>query len=129
MTNPFDYVNDILKNKKNIMGDDPISEKGYVPFLTNRALSYYIDTVYHANEMNRLPDTDKKLQYQYLLNIVRPQKRNFEKWAKKIESSDIDAVMEYFSYSYGKAKEAVSLLSKEQLKKIKTELEKGGLKK
>jgi len=128
MTNPFDYVNDILGKQKDIMGDDPVAEKGYNPFLTNRALSYHMDTVYYANEMNRLSSLDNKLQYHYLINIVRPKKRVNSSWAKKIESSDINAVMEYFSYSYSKARETVSLLSKQQLKTIKTELEKGGIK-
>jgi len=128
MTNPFDYVNDILGKQKDIIGDDPVAEKGYKPFFTNRALSYHMDTVYYANEMNRLPGLDYKLQYHYLINIVRPKKRDKTSWAKKIESSDINAVMEYFSYSYSKARETVSLLSKEQLKTIKTELEKGGIK-
>jgi len=127
--NPFDYVNDILGKQADIMKDDPLAEKDYVPFLTNRGLSYVYGAVWHANEMNQRPQLDKKLQYHYLINIVKPMRGKRESWAKKVGSSDIDAVMEYYSYSYKNAKDVVSLLSKEQLKHIKTVLEKGGLKK
>lgn len=124
---PFDYVNSILIDKKNLIVDE-VSEKGYVPFLTNRALSYHKDTIFYAQEMNLASQLDKKLQFQYLINTVRPMKRKNSKWAKKVENADIDAVMEFYGYNYQKAKTAVSVLSKDQLKSIKKRLEKGGTK-
>lgn len=121
---PFDFVNSINFTKKDLMPDEA-HEKQYVPFIVNRALSYFMDTVHYANEMNLNSSLDNKLQYQYLINSIRPQKR-FSKWAKKQEDSDLDAVMEYFGYSYTKAKTAIELLSPEQIKTIKQKLEKGG---
>ena len=44
MSNPFDYVNAILQNKKQLIVDD-ITEKGYVPFMVNRSLSYHKDCI------------------------------------------------------------------------------------
>lgn len=124
---PFDYVNSILIDKKQLIVDE-VSEKGYVPFLTNRALSYHKDTIFYAQEMNLAAQLDKKLQFQYLINTVRPMKRKNSKWAKKAENADIDAVMEFYGYNYQKAKTAVSVLSKDQLKSIRKRLEKGGTK-
>lgn len=124
---PFDYVNSILIDKKPLIVDE-VSEKGYVPFLTNRALSYHKDTIFYAQEMNLAAQLDKKLQFQYLINTVRPMKRKNSKWAKKAENADIDAVMEFYGYNYQKAKTAVSVLSKDQLKSIRKRLEKGGTK-
>ncbi len=121
---PFDFVNSINFTKKDLMPDE-VHEKQYVPFIVNRALSYFMDTVYYANEMNLCSTLDSKLQYHYLINSVRPQKR-FSKWVKKQEDSDLDAVMEYFGYSYAKARTAIELLSPEQIKIIKQKLEKGG---
>ena len=69
-TNPFEYVNQILYGKKNLIVDD-LTEKAYVPFLTNRSLSYHQDCVLFANEMNRRAHVDKKLQYSYLINTIR----------------------------------------------------------
>lgn len=124
---PFDYVNSILYDKKNLIVDD-VSEKGYVPFLTNRALSYHKDTLFYAQEMNTHHHLDKKLQFQYLINTIKPVKRKRSPWAKKVDSADIEAVMQYYGYSYKKALSTVSVLTKDQLKIIRKRLEKGGAK-
>jgi len=124
--NPFDYVNSILYSKKNLIVDE-LTEKSYSPFLTNRALSYHKDTILHAQEMNLNGHLDKKLQFDYFINIIRPTKRTNSKWAKKEKDSNIEAIQEYFGYNYNKAKTASFILSKEQLKEIKKKLEKGGL--
>jgi len=122
--NPFDVINDIsLKKARLITGEN---EKDYNPFLTNRGFSYFPDTIFHAQEMNMLHHLDKKLQYEYLFNIIRKSKR-FSKWSKKDNSKDVDAIIEYFSYSRKKAEEALSILSQEQVKIIKKKLERGGV--
>jgi len=119
---PFDFVNSITYNKQNLIVDEQ-SESEYVPFLTNRALSYYPDTILYAQEMNINGHIDKKMQYNYFINNIRPAKR-FAKWIKKKENNDIDAVRNYYNYNYKLAKIAVSILSEEQLKIIKKKLEK-----
>ena len=71
---PFDFVNSINFTKKNMMRDtanDDLAEKSYVPFLTNRSLSYFTDTLLYANEMNKLHQLDNKLQYEFFLNTIR----------------------------------------------------------
>jgi len=125
--NPFDFVNSILKTKKDIM-TDPLSEKSYSSFLTNRALSYHSDTVLYANEMNINHHLDSKLQFHYLINTIRPFNRPSKKWNKRKENDAIDAIQQYYGYTYEKAKVAFSILSKEQIKIIKNKLEKGGVK-
>ena len=50
--NPFKYLNEINYGKRNIMVDEE-TEKAYAPFIINRSLSYFPDTVALANEMNR----------------------------------------------------------------------------
>lgn len=125
--NPFDFVNSILYDKKYLIQDE-VSEKAYSPFLTNRALSYHKDTLFHSQEMNKFPNLDKKLQFQYLINTIKPAKRKGSKWAKKIDNVDIEAIMQYYGYSYKKALSTVSILTKDQLKTIRKRLEKGGAK-
>ena len=78
--NPFEYVNSINYTKKDIMIDD-IAEKAYNPFMINRSLSYFNDTVAMANEMNIHHSIDNRLQFDFLINIVRKRKR-FSKWMK-----------------------------------------------
>jgi len=74
MSNPFDYLNAILQNKKQLIVDE-LTEKDYSPFMVNRGLSYHKDCIMYANEMNRSHFLDKKLQNDFLLNTVRSQKR------------------------------------------------------
>jgi len=127
--NPFDYLNAILQNKKQLIVDD-ITEKGYEPFLINRGLSQHKDCILYANEMNRRHFLDKKFQNDFLLNTVRSQKRPFAKWAKKSEQSkDIECVKQIFNYSNSKASEALRILSKEQIQKLKEQTDTGGLRK
>ena len=120
--NPFEIVDDISYKKQRLVHDEE-TEKLYNPFLVNRSFSYFRDTVLYANEMNIRPYLDKKLQYDYLYNSLRKSKR-YSKRFKKEMNSDIDAVQEYYQYSYEKAKEAVRVLTKEQLKQLKMKLEK-----
>lgn len=122
--NPFDFVNSI-NNGKYVMDDDA-KEQAYVPFLVNRALSYFPDTIVAANRANMMHDADNKLQYDYLINTIKPRKR-FSKWAKKHEDRDIDFVMEHYNYNYENAVTALSLLTKQQLETIKNKYNKGGI--
>lgn len=123
---PFDFLNAINTTKQDLM-IDPDNEKKYVPFVVNRTLSYFPDTVHVANAMNQYHHLDKKLQFQFFLNIIRKRKR-FSKWAKPTEISDLDAVKEYYGYSNEKARQAISLLSADQITIIKNKVSKGGRK-
>ena len=128
MSNPFDYVNSILQNKKNLIVDE-LTEKDYSPFLVNRTLSYHKDCILYANEMNRRHLTDKKLQYDFLLNTIRSQKRPFAKWIKSEKSEDLECIKQVFGLSDQKAREAKRLLSNEQIQKLKEQTDTGGLRK
>lgn len=122
--NPFDFLNSINTTKKDIMIDD-ISEKGYSPYIVNRSLSYFPDTVLIANEMNIRHSLDSKLQYHFLLNIVRKRKR-FSKWAKAEQFESIDIIKQYYKCSNEKAKSILSLLNENQIAELKLRMYKGG---
>lgn len=128
MSNLWDYVNAINSNKQDLMTgteNDGLAEAGYVPFLTNRALSQFPDTLMYANEMNKHNHLDNKLQFDYLLNAVRPKKR-FSKWAKRKDNEGIQLVMQYYKCNIRRAQEYMQLLTNEQLSKIKEALVIGG---
>ena len=126
--NPFDYVNQILQGKKQLIVDD-VTESEYVPFLVNRSLSYQIDCVSYANEMNRRSFIDKKLQNDFLLNTIRSKKRPFVKWAKSDKSEDIQCIKTVYGFSDTKALEALRLLTNEQIQQLKEKTGIGGLRK
>lgn len=122
---PFDFLNAINDNKKDLF-EDPQAEKDYSAFMVNRGLSYFPDTVLYANEMNRYPSIPKSWQFYFFLNTI-PKKKRFSKWAKKdAETKSLQLIKEYYGYSYEKAKEALSVLSEEQLSIIEEKLQKGG---
>ena len=120
-----EIIPSILQTKKDVLDE----EKDYKPFLVNRSLSYHMDCIMYANQMNLNPNLDSKLQYQYLLNTIRPMKRKFQPWQKTSAVKDIECVKEYFGYSNEKAKEALRILTDEQITLLKEKLEKGGVKK
>lgn len=121
---PFDFVKSINDTKENLIIDD-WSEDQYNAFIVNKALSFTPDTIIYANEMNSRPHLEKVLQYQFLINIVRKKKR-FSKWIKKEKIEAIDIIKEYYGYNTDKARQVVSILSKEQIDDIKSKLYKGG---
>jgi hypothetical protein len=105
--------------------NDELAEKDYNAFMVNRGLSYFQDTIALANEMNKHHFLDKKLQYEFFINIVRPRKR-FCKWSKPTDNNDLDAIKEYYNYGTQKALQALSVLTKDDIENIKIKLYKGG---
>ena len=124
--NPFDFLNAINDTKKQLIVDE-LTEKQYNAFMVNRGLSYFHDTVLLANEMNRYHHLDGKLQFDFLINTIRKKKR-FSKWLKADEADMIEVVKEYYGYSNEKARQALTLLSEQQLNELKKRTYKGGRK-
>jgi hypothetical protein len=129
VSNPFDYVKDIQRGKKDIIrnSENPSRmEAGYNPFMVNRALSFYPDSILYANEMNRRGGLDGLLQFDYLINTVRSMKRDHQ-WIKKSGSdSDAEMLAEYFGMSPQKVHEALRVLTRDQLDDIRKRTIKGG---
>jgi len=121
---PFDFANAINHSKQNLIVDD-WSEKQYNPFIVNRSMSYGADTVIYANEMNSRPHLDRRLQFDFLINTVRPRKR-FNKWLKPETVEVLSTIQEYYGYSIDKARQVLPLLTDVQLETIKNKLNKGG---
>ena len=124
--NPFEFINAINTTKQDIMVDD-IVEKQYNSFIVNRSLSYFNDTVLMANEMNLNHHLDNRLQFDFFINIVRKRKR-FSKWSKPASLSDVEVVKAYYGYSNEKARQALTLLTNEQIDLLKKKVYKGGRK-
>ena len=119
-----DWLNSINYTKKDVMVDE-YEEKKYPAFIINKCLAPFPDTLLYVNELNRLQGLDSRLQYDFLLNSLRKRKR-FAKWLKSSKIKDLDVVKEYYGYSNEKAKQALNVLTEEQIKIIKIKLTKGG---
>ena len=125
-----DYLNAINYDKKPLLDSDDITwEKKYPPFVINRCLSMFWDTLMPANEMNGLHFLSKKVQFHFLINSIRKKKRFGGKWLSQSKLKDLDYVKEYYGYSNEKAREALTILTKDKIENIKLTLSKGGRKK
>ena len=121
-----DYLREINTDKNPVMdSDDEMWEKKYPPFIVNKCLAPFPDSIHLVNEMNINCHLDHKLQFDFLLNSLRARKR-FTPWLKADKIDDLEYVKEYYGYSNEKAKSALKLLDDEQIKTIKDSLNKGG---
>ena len=125
MTELKDWLNSINQTKKNLIDEDPSLEKDYSPYIVNRIFSGHLDAIMFANEMNQYQFLSKKMQYSFYLNTLRKRKR-YSPWLRKDEIKDLDYVKRYYGYSNEKAKQALRILTKEQLNFIKSKFETGG---
>jgi hypothetical protein len=124
-----DYLNAINHTKEKLLdSDDEDWEKKYPPFVVNKCVYPFQDTIMLVNEINQLPHLDKKLQFDFLLNSVRSRKR-FTPWLKANKLDNLEDVKEYYGYSNEKAKQALDILTDEQIATIKQKLNKGGVRK
>ena len=122
-----DYLNAINFGKEALLdSDDTEWEKKYPPFIINKCVSMHYDTVMHANEMNGLHFLPKTMQFHYLINSIRKKKRFGGKWLSQKKLKDMEVVKEYYGFSNAKAKEALNLLTKDQIDNIKENLDKCG---
>jgi hypothetical protein len=77
--------------------------------------------------MNIRHTIDSRLQFDFLINTIRKQKR-FSKWLKPDSIEAIDAIKQYYGYSNEKARTVLRVLSKQQIDELKTKVYKGGRK-
>lgn len=125
---PFDYINTILQSKTNLIRgseNEELAEKAYNAFLTNKALSFHLDTVLYANEMNMRGNLDNILQYEYFLNSVRSMRRPYN-WPKKTKDEDLEIVQMAYKVNPVRAQEIIKLIGPEGIAAAKKKLSTGG---
>ena len=125
MPTPFDFLNSINTTKEYLLVDAQ-TEKDYSPYMINRGLSYFHDTIMYVNEMNKYPDIPKQQHYRFYINSITKKKR-FSKWHKKdSESDDLKMIAKYLECSYEKAKVSLSILTQTQIDEIRSITNVGG---
>lgn len=121
----WDFVNAIMQNKKQLLNHD--SEKEYIPYLINKALSYHRDCIFYANEMNSRSYLGKNMQNDFYLNAVSARKRPFIKWSKQLDDVNVEVVKIFYDCSTRQAREILSLMDDDEIESIKQKIDKGGL--
>ena len=124
-----EYLKAINQSKKRLMdSEDEAWEKKYPAYIVNKCLAPTgKEECLLVNEMNVMHYLDKKLQFDFLINSFRKRNR-FTPWLKSEKVSNIEYVKEYYGYSNDKAKSALDILTRDQIKLIKEKLFKGGTK-
>jgi len=120
-----DYLYSINQSKHNLLRQDSEAVKGYPPFIINKCLSGFTDSILFANEMNIHNHLDKQMQYDFYLNSLKPRKR-FSPWLRKGELENLELVKQYYGYNHSKAVAALRILTNSELEQIKKLLDKGG---
>jgi len=120
---PLDFIKDISQHKKDILDDE--NQKYYNSFLINKYLSMDVSTVLYAVEMNLRPHLSKRMQYDYYLNAIDKRSRFF-KYVKETNDENLTVIKEYFGYGKKKAKEALKILTQEDIQHMRSRLNKGG---
>ena len=121
-----DYLNAINHTKEPLMDtEDEQWERKYPPYIVNKCVAPFQDTIMLVNEINQFHHLDKKLQFDFLINSIRPRKR-FTPWVKADKLDNLEYVKEFYGYNNEKAKVALSILNDEQIATIKQKLNKGG---
>jgi len=121
-----DYLKAVNHTKERLLDtEDEAWEKKYPPFIVNKCVASFPDTIMLVNEINQLPHLDKKLQFDFLINSLRPRKR-YTPWLKAMKLENLEYVKEYYGYNNEKAKAALDILNDEQISAIKRKLYKGG---
>ena len=121
-----DYLKAVNQSKEPLMdGDDEEWERKYPPFIINKCVAPFPDTIMLVNEINQLPHLDNKLQFDFLINSLRPRKR-YTPWLKAKKLENLEYVKEFYGYNNEKAKVALDILNDEQISYIKRKLNKGG---
>jgi len=120
VTSPFSFVNAINLGR-NMIREDPFSkerEKQYVPFLTNKALSYHYDTILDANQMNMSYNIPNGMQFDYYINRVRKRNRPAV-WYKAEKKSDfVDKIANLYNINKDRAQEYCDLMGEKTIKTI-----------
>ena len=106
-----DYLNSINYTKEQLLdSEDEQWEKKYPPFIINKCVAPFPDTILLVNELNQLHHVDKKLQYDFLLNSLRSRKR-YTPWMKAKKLKNLEYVKEFYGYNNEKAKIALYILT------------------
>ena len=121
-----DYLNAINHTKEPLMDtEDEQWERKYPPYIVNKCVAPFQDTIMLVNEINQFHHLDKKLQFVFLINSLRPWKR-YTPWVKAMKLENLEYVKEFYGYDNEKAKVALDILNDEQISAIKQKMNKGG---
>ena len=123
---PFDYINNISTSRTSIW-DENTSESDYTPYIINRGLSMFYDTVLYSQEMNRYSEfISKKMQYDFYRLGVKTKMKRFAKWHKTEKLANVELLAKHFNINNRTMENYLSLISDDDLATLLNTLNTGG---
>lgn len=115
--NPFDICSH-LNEKTNLDSNEVIDS--WNSWMINLALANHMQTVLWSNEMNRLYDLPKEMQYKFYITGI-PKGKRFGKWPKKegFDTELVSLVQNYFQLNSLRAQQYIALMSPDQIQWLK----------
>lgn len=124
------YENSVVSGKRKLEIDGDYSQ-----WRTNIILSNYTDLVRVANIMSENYHVTDQMHYDFLYGYIRKFNRkggkketDKEKKDRKQKEELLNLISEYYKYNTVRSKEALRLLTADQIEFIKKKKEKGGVK-
>lgn len=118
---PFDWINSITQDNKNGILEGSMDPEQYNPFIVNRGLSLFEDTIFYANAMNTRPDIPGDSQYHFLHTLI-PKRRRWSKWPKKdfrkLDREFQEVLQTHYRYSIQECLEISSHMTDSQKKDL-----------
>jgi hypothetical protein len=123
----FDFLDALGSSKQDLL-TTPEAIKAFSPWVTNVAFSQHLDSIFYANEANRIFGAPPEAIYQFYLHAL-PAKRRFGKWAKKPKQEEdlVKIATQLLGWPSRRASELSKLLDKSQLQKLLARLDQGGV--
>lgn len=130
MSSPLSTILSNLNTKK----DGPLApeyiEAHYIPRVVDVVMARTLDGLLVADEINRMGRLTKQDHYLYYYYRLPKSKYRF---GSKVTVPSIpkyeDMVMDFFGYSRFKARQAMAILTEDELKEIELNLNEGGVEK
>lgn len=122
----FDFLDALGSTKKDLLTTKE-AIKAFSPWVTNVAFSQHLDTIFYANECNRIWGTPEYAIYQFYLHCL-PKKKRFGKWAKKPPQDEnlVEIATKLLGWPSRRAQDLTKILTPEQIKALAARLEQGG---
>lgn len=106
---PFDIAKNINTKSGKLCVDELV---GYSQYILNRVFSNTRDTIFLANEANKMRNMPDDAHYAFMYYATPKNTRRFGQWHKQPpKDEDIDIIMTVYGYSRAKAEEVYPLFA------------------
>jgi hypothetical protein len=121
-----EWLDNLWTSKTDLIKEDPNNLGDYTPYLINRAMSYFPETIQIAQHMNTLSLLPPEVHYRLWHSLLPKGNKRYARWGKKLIPDNLKLVQDYFGCNNIRAREYLDMLSEDDIHSIQQEMELGG---